>query len=66
MRRFALPGLVSANRDMPDSFKSLRSPLRNEGNFVKVMIRIKIDNEGDGEGTRTTCILLNDQLTHTP
>ena len=55
---------------MPDSFKSLRSPLRNEGNFVKVMIRIKIDNEGDGKGdgkgTRTTCILLNDQLTHTP
>jgi hypothetical protein len=59
-RKFALPGLVSANKDMAKSFASLRSPLKNEGNFVKVMIRVKIDKEGDGAGTRTTCIVLND------
>jgi hypothetical protein len=59
-RKFALPGMVSANKDMAKSFASLRSPLKNEGNFVKVMLRIKIDNEGDGDGTQTTCVLLND------
>jgi hypothetical protein len=65
-RKFALPGMVSANKDMAKSFASLRSPLKNEGNFVKVMLRIKIDNEGDGAGTRTTCVVLNNELSHTP
>ena len=35
--------MVSANRVMAKAFESLRSPLPNEGNFVKVMFRIKID-----------------------
>jgi hypothetical protein len=65
-RKFALPGMVSANKDMATAFKSLRSPLKNEGNFVKVMFRVKIDNAGDGNGTKTTCIVLNEKLSHTP
>jgi len=58
--------MVSANKDMATAFKNLRSPLKNEGNFVKVMFRVKIDNVGDGNGTRTTCVVLNDKLSHTP
>ena len=58
-RKFALPGMVSANKNLATAFASMRCPLKNEGNFVKVMLRVKIDNEGDGKGTRTTCIVLN-------
>jgi len=67
-RKFALPGLLSANKDMGLAFKNLRSPLKNQGAFVKVMLRIKIDKKSDEkkERTRTTCIVLNDKLSHTP
>ena len=29
------------------------------------MFRIKIDKEGDNQGTQTTCLVLNDKLSHT-
>ena len=29
------------------------------------MFRIKIDKEGDKQGTQTTCLVLNDKLSHT-
>ena len=58
-RKFAIPGMISANHKLADAFKSLRSPLKNEGNYIKVMFRVKIDNVGDGNGTRTTCVVLN-------
>tara|TARA_B110000285_G_C14997719_1_gene549716 strand:+ start:102 stop:374 length:273 start_codon:yes stop_codon:yes gene_type:complete len=30
-RKFALPGMLSANKSMPLAFKNLRSPLKNYG-----------------------------------
>jgi hypothetical protein len=59
--------MVSANAKMDTAFESLRTPLDNEGNFGKVMFRIQNpDDKGDGKGTRTTWLYLNDKLSNTP
>jgi hypothetical protein len=51
---------------MDKAFESLRTPLNNEGNFGKVMFRFKnMDDKGDGKGTRTTYLYLNDKLSFT-
>ena len=52
---------------MDKAFESLRTPLDNEGNFGKVMFRIKHDDDkGDGKETTTRYLYLNDKLSNTP
>jgi hypothetical protein len=59
--------LVSANANMKTAFASLRTPLKNEGDYVKVMLRIKYDDDdkGDGKGTHTKYLVLNEKLSLT-